>query len=128
MAREIVSTSDTCSGEPRINGTRLTCGNVVFLHFAGMTFVEFLKVHSYLTIDDIMACAKYCASLQCVADHVINYCHGCTLDKRADESCLNPGYTGTDDVEIGVEEIAEGRVNGWEHARRMLMEDDDTGT
>src|SRR6266851_8650299 len=105
MARRIVSTGDTCSGEPRIDGTRLTCGNLVFMLALGeMSLNEFLDPYPDLTPSDVEACARYCAARQCVADQVINYCHGCILDERQDEPPEN----------------CETPVNGWELADSLL--------
>jgi uncharacterized protein (DUF433 family) len=123
MSREIVSTRDTCTGEPRIDGTRLTCANVVFtLTLGEMRLDEFIRTYPYLTIADVKRCADYCASRQCVAQRVLNFCQGCSLDKRKPESCMNPGHTnGTnrDELEFG-DETEDEPVDGWNYAQELL--------
>jgi len=122
MARDIVSTADTCSGEPRIDGTRLTCANVVLgLTVGRMRLEEFFKSHPYLNTDDVAACAGYCASRQCISANVLNYCHGCTLDKRQCESCESPEDIGlSHDEPVDKETFAEDQLNGWEWAQQVL--------
>ena len=80
MARTIVSTPDTNSGCPRIDGTRLTCANVSQgVHYGG-GLNSYLADYDYLNSSDIEAALRYCAGRQCVADNVHNYCEQCTLD------------------------------------------------
>lgn len=96
MSRMIVSTPDTCSGEPRIEGTRLTCANVALILTAGgMPIAEFLEAYRYLDVSDIRSCLEYCASRDCIKCHVPNFCHGCSLDKRDQEPCLKPEWSDT---------------------------------
>jgi uncharacterized protein (DUF433 family) len=81
--RKIVCTPGTCSGSPRIDGTRLTCANVVTaLADNGLTIMKYLSIYPYLTIEDIKECATYCAAKKCVCDNPANYCSGCSLDLR----------------------------------------------
>ena len=80
MAREIVSTPDTNSGCPRIDGTRLTCANVSqgVRYQGGIS--AYLATYTYLDASDIEAALRYCAGRQCVANDVHNSCEQCTLD------------------------------------------------
>ena len=105
MVRRIVSSDDTCSGQPRIDGTRLTCGNVVFILTLGeMTSNAFLDLYPHVAWSDVEICVRYCAARQCVSEQVINYCQGCVLDERKEEP----------------PESEEAPVNGWELAETLL--------
>ncbi len=85
MPRPIVRTLDTCTGSPRIDGTRLTCANVVMLLHFTLTIGQFLETHDYLTLDDILEALRYCSAQQCLIDKPDNFCCGCTLDLRPEE-------------------------------------------
>lgn len=79
--RQIVSTPGTVGGSPRIEGTRLTCANVVgMLREGGFTLNEYLESWDYLSREDVIEALRYCASRQCVAAAVHSFCQHCTLD------------------------------------------------
>lgn len=123
MPKEIVSTLEVCTGEPRMDGTRLTCANVVFtLSLGEMPLDDFLRIYPYLDVSDVRRCLEYCASQQCISEVVINFCNGCSLDKRKPESCLNSEYAdGTAEGGFSsCDQTAEEPVNGWELARDLL--------
>lgn len=82
--RSIVSTTDTNSGSPRIDGTRLTCANVTQGIWYGYdhSLDRYLAAYEYLTRADLLNCLSYCARRQCVEDNVHSFCEQCTLDKR----------------------------------------------
>jgi uncharacterized protein (DUF433 family) len=84
VVRPIVCTPGTCGGAPRIDGSRLTCENVVAILSRVLTLPQFLENYSYLRVDDVKACLTYCAQQQCLDDHPENYCHHCILDLRTD--------------------------------------------
>lgn len=85
--RKIVSTADTNSGSPRIEGTRLTCANVAqsLWYNDHHSLAEYLKAYPNLTRADILAALEYCGNKQCVGDCVISFCEQCTLDKQPRE-------------------------------------------
>ena len=74
-----------CGGEPHIDGSRLTCADVVSILNNILTIKEFLKTYNYLQISDVLDTLEYCSTQQCCVDNVVNYCSRCTLDKREDE-------------------------------------------
>ncbi|HEY4245938.1 MAG TPA: DUF433 domain-containing protein [Lacunisphaera sp.] len=85
--KPIVFSQDVCNGEPRIDKTRLSCSSVAaMLFFRRMSTKEFFYLYPYLTEDDLKNCLAYCARKQCVIDKPINFCHGCVLDRREDDS------------------------------------------
>jgi uncharacterized protein (DUF433 family) len=123
MPRSIVSTADTCGGSPRIDGTRLTCANVVLsLTIGEMSPVEYLTFHQDLVIADIKACATYCAKQRCIDNHVITFCHGCALDSRTSESCEIPNAVDVD-LDLEFDESSEDeKLNVWELADELISE------
>lgn len=87
MARRVVCTPDVCSGAPRIDGTRLTCSNVVLaLTNDALSIEEFLEAHPYLEVSDIENALSYCAGMKCLDDRPESYCQGCLLDHRKEET------------------------------------------
>ena len=58
IKNHIVSTPDTCSGDPRIIGTRLTVKEVVDAICNGDE-EEIIEDYPYLTKDDIDACVAH---------------------------------------------------------------------
>ena len=44
-------------------------------------------LNEYLSLDDVKACAGYCADRECVRQMVGNFCQDCSLDQRPRESC-----------------------------------------
>jgi hypothetical protein len=87
-----------------------------------MTLADFLQVYPSLNKSDIRHCAAYCASRQCVANEVLNFCQGCTLYDNKSESCLNPECPAvTDDEESSFDDAMEEQpVDGWEYAQELL--------
>ena len=83
--RLVVTTADTCSGSPRINGTRLTCANVVLMLTFRMSLNEFLDTYQHLGCEDVEECLRYCASRRCIKDAPDAFCEGCSLDTRPEE-------------------------------------------
>lgn len=123
MTRTIVNTLDTCGGAPRIDGTRLTCANVVLtLGLGPMSLTDYLKLHPYLARDDVEHCLHYCSEQKCVDDRVWRFCQGCSLDTREAEPCE---YS---DAQLGVPEISfdetseDDSVNVWEIATSLIRE------
>lgn len=121
MARPIVSTADTCGGSPRIDGTRLTCANVV-LTLRDMTLDDYLAEYSNLCGDDIVNCLKYCSNRHCLDDHVSNFCQGCSLDTTIAEPCEVPNPpAGT--LELSYTEAYENEATDvWKLAEALLRQ------
>ena len=91
MFKKIVNTIDTCGGSPRIDGTRLTCGNIVnILTYQLPSLEDFFLTYDYLNKNDIKECLTYCMKKKCISDHVISFCQGCSL--LNDESQVPDGY------------------------------------
>lgn len=104
LSKKIVSTEDICGGSPRVNGTRLTCANIVStLYFGDMALDNFFTVYDYLSYDDITQCLKCCMCKTCVKSNVLAFCQHCTL------------YTKTDDYEI-----INGQKEIWLFAEALL--------
>jgi uncharacterized protein (DUF433 family) len=61
LAPRIVATADTCSGHPRVEGTRVRVSHVIGWLAAGMTPDEVVRDYPYLTLDDVKACLDYAA-------------------------------------------------------------------
>jgi uncharacterized protein (DUF433 family) len=61
LARDhIVSTSDTCGGKPRINGTRIRVKDIVLWHERiGMSPEQIVSEWSHLTLGDVYAALSY---------------------------------------------------------------------
>lgn len=83
--KKIVFDQQICGGEPRIDGTRLTCGSVVVLLRGQMGLPGFLELYPYLSAEDIFGCLDYCSNQMCLRDSPCNFCHGCSLDLRPEE-------------------------------------------
>ena len=119
--REIVSTTDTNSGSPRIDGTRLTCANVAQSLWYGFerSIDSYLGTHDNLSPTDILNCLNYCSRKQCVADDVHSYCEQCTLDKRPADPELARKYDEclADDLE------ADDSEDIWKISRQLLLDD-----
>jgi uncharacterized protein (DUF433 family) len=62
LAERIVADRDTCSGFPRVEGTRIRVAHVLGWLAAGMTEAEILADYPQLTADDIRACLNYAAA------------------------------------------------------------------
>lgn len=57
----IVADPETCSGEPRIEGTRIRVAHVLDWLAEGMTPDEIIADYPQLSADDIRACEAYAA-------------------------------------------------------------------
>ncbi len=62
LAERIVADPETCSGHPRVQGTRIRVSNVLGWLAAGMTPAEITADYSSLTADDIRACLEFAAA------------------------------------------------------------------
>ena len=88
MAKRIVCTPETCGGEPRIEGHRLTCANVVLSIEQGRVY-SYLKDYPDLEIEDIKTCLTYCANQRCVNDKPVSFCFRCELDVEGRDNLDN---------------------------------------
>ncbi len=142
MTRRIVHTPDTCAGAPRIDGTRLTCANVVLGVVSDGSVAAYLRTYDYLTRDDVRVALNYCRAKRCTTDGVGNYCTGCSLDLRPDirpsvfldsekelrshaESCAEggpPGQAFLGSVEDYEADLEPGDV--WRDAREILEKEE----
>jgi uncharacterized protein (DUF433 family) len=59
LADRIVSDPDTCSGHPRIEGTRIRVSYIRDWLASGMSEAEILRDYPQLTAEDIGACLAY---------------------------------------------------------------------
>jgi len=73
----IVCTEGTLSGSPRIEGRRLSVGDIVFfVHSDGL---EYTVTNYEVDAETIQQAIEYCAHQQCIKDEPYRYCHNCTL-------------------------------------------------
>lgn len=63
LADRIVADPETCSGHPRVDGTRIRVSHVLGWLAAGMSVEEILADYPPLTTEDIRACLGYGATL-----------------------------------------------------------------
>ena len=61
LADRIVSDADTCSGHPRVEGTRIRVAHVLGWLAAGMSEAEILEDYPQLTHADVLACLAFAA-------------------------------------------------------------------
>ena len=61
LADRIVADADTCSGHPRIEGTRVRVSNVLGWLASGMTAADIAAEYPYLTEADVRAALEYAA-------------------------------------------------------------------
>jgi uncharacterized protein (DUF433 family) len=59
LAERIVSDADTCSGHPRVEGTRIRVAHVLGWLAAGMSADEIVAEYPILTLNDIRACLEF---------------------------------------------------------------------
>lgn len=122
MTRRIVSTPDTCSGSPRIEGTRLTCANVVVpLGMHNMPLSDYLSEYPNLQREDIEECVRYCAAQNCLDDHVPAFCQGCSLDTRVTEKYEIPNPPINAPEVISTTDYEDESFNVWEIAHTLLQ-------
>ena len=62
LADRIVADDHTCSGQPRVEGTRIRVTNVLGWLAAGMSEAEILADYPQLTAEDIRACLAFAAA------------------------------------------------------------------
>jgi uncharacterized protein (DUF433 family) len=62
LADRIVADAETCSGHPRVEGTRIRVSHVLGWLAAGMSLEEILRDYPQLTLEDIRACLAYGAA------------------------------------------------------------------
>lgn len=62
LADRLVADADTCSGHPRVEGTRIRVSHVLEWLAAGMSEADILADYPQLTADDIRACLAYAAA------------------------------------------------------------------
>ncbi len=62
LANRIVADADTCSGHPRIEGTRVRVSNVLGWLASGMSAAEITRDYPYLTEDDVRAALEFAAA------------------------------------------------------------------
>lgn len=94
MPREIVRNPLICGGAPTIDGTRLTCANVVQFPQG----VDFLATYPYLSKEDLETCLSYCAQQRCLVDNQVRYCEGCSLDRSPPAGSPDAFVQSLDDV------------------------------
>jgi uncharacterized protein (DUF433 family) len=61
LADRIVADPDTCSGHPRVEGTRIRVVHVLGWLAAGMSEAEIIADYPELSADDIRACLAFAA-------------------------------------------------------------------
>lgn len=82
MPRPVVRRPGVCGGAPCIDGTRLTCSDVVLMLKASPGGLEeYLRPYPHLTKDDVRSCLEYCAAQQCLVNSQVRYCFRCSLDR-----------------------------------------------
>lgn len=62
LADRIVADPDTCSGFPRVEGTRIRVAHVLGWLGAGMSEADIIADYPQITADDIRACLNYAAT------------------------------------------------------------------
>jgi uncharacterized protein (DUF433 family) len=62
LAPRIVADTDTCSGHPRVEGTRIRVAHVLGWLAAGMTPDEIVADYPSLSVEDVKACLAFAAS------------------------------------------------------------------
>ncbi len=63
LADRIVADADTCSGQPRIAGTRVRVAQILGMLEAGMSFAEIEADYPYISRADIEACLAFAARI-----------------------------------------------------------------
>ena len=62
LADSILSDPDTCSGHPRVEGTRIRVSHVLGWLAAGMSETDILSDYPQLTAEDIRACLAFAST------------------------------------------------------------------
>ncbi len=76
---EIVCTTDTLWGQPRLEGTRLAVGDIVSLVDTYDTKIDSVLNDFDLSLQQIRQTLHYCKTLQCKRDGPAKFCHNCNL-------------------------------------------------
>lgn len=73
----IVCTDGVLSGAPRIEGRRLSVGDIVcFVYYDGLSYTT---KNYEIDAETIQQAIRYCAHQQCIKDAPSKYCHNCSL-------------------------------------------------
>ena len=75
---EIVCTSDTLWGQPRLDGRRLAVGDILSLADVYADLATTIKDFE-LTLQQVRQALHYCKDLYCQKDNPLKYCHNCSL-------------------------------------------------
>ena len=62
LAERIVADVDTCSGHPRVEGTRIRVTHVLGWLASGMTEAEIVAEYPQLTAEDVRACLAFAST------------------------------------------------------------------
>lgn len=62
LANRIVADADTCSGHPRVEGTRIRVTHVLGWLASGMSEAEILAEYPQLTAEDVRACLAFASA------------------------------------------------------------------
>lgn len=83
ITRHVVCTPGTCSGDPRLDDTRLTCNHIVSaIAYAGVAGMRRTYSWPVFNAATLTGRVTYCAERQCVDDRPTNFCEHCLLDAR----------------------------------------------
>ena len=82
MAKSIGRVPGVCHGMPTLEGTRLTCADVVLV-LPRFGLEDYLKVYPHLSPADLRAAIEYCAEQRCLENNDVAYCERCSLDRTA---------------------------------------------
>ena len=74
-----------CGGSPTLEGTRLTCANVVYF-VKNLGKDKFLQIYPYLTDEDVAKAVSYCRLSKCEENSKMDYCSGCELEEVSEET------------------------------------------
>lgn len=79
---EIVMTNSVVGGSPRIDGTRLTVGDVV--RIVTKDGLADAIADFELSMLEVRQALSYCSKLRCQEDQQTKFCHNCTLRAKQD--------------------------------------------
>jgi uncharacterized protein (DUF433 family) len=85
---EIVCTSDTLGGQPRLDGRRLAVGDIVSLVDVYADLSVSLRDFE-LSLQQVRQALHYCKDLHCQRDNPAKYCHNCSLRVKQEKTCLD---------------------------------------
>lgn len=83
MPRIIESRIGKCGGMPIMEGTRLTCCNIVMYMKDNPSW--FYDIYPDIGRTDVIECLKYCSTKSCIDFNVPQFCLGCTLNIDPDD-------------------------------------------